>query len=276
MPELPEVETIRRELSRKIKGKKIMGAEVHLPKVLNVSAGKFAEELEGAKIGAIERRAKLLTIRLAGKYNLLVHLKMTGQLVYAPARDKQRPDKYTPVVFRFDDGSRLFYNDMRQFGYIKLLGDRCVERELERHEFGPEPLGKGFTLEVFKELLGKNKRKKIKPLLMDPKFVVGIGNIYASEVCFAAKVHPERIAGDLEKREIKAIYSAIGKILKKAIEFKGTSSDNYVTTSGKKGKYEEMLKVYGREGEKCLRCGGEVKRIKLGGRGTFFCPECQE
>lgn len=276
MPELPEVETIRRGLDRKIRGKRIRFVDVRMAKTVNLPAGKFEKALSGLEIKEVARRAKLLMIRLSEGMSLFIHLKMTGQLVYVPAGGKKEPGKHARIVFSFEDGSRLFFNDMRQFGYVKLLDEKAAERELSRHEFGPEPLEKTFMLETFKRLLAKNGRKKIKPLLMDPRFVAGIGNIYASEICFYAKVNPEKPAGDLTGREIRGLYDGIGKILKKAIELKGTSAENYVTASGEEGKYEKMLKVYKRDGEKCPRCGVKIRREKVGGRGTFFCPDCQK
>jgi len=270
MPELPEVETIKLELEEKIKGKIIKDVEIRLPKIINIPSKKFKEIIKGLEIKNISRRAKLLIIKLSGNWNLIIHLKITGQLIY-----NGQKEKYTHFVFYFTDGDKLLYNDLRQFGYLKLLKDEELKDLFRDDNIGPEPLEKDFILEVFKNLLSKKQRQKIKPLLMDQGFIAGIGNIYAQEICFYARVAPKRLAGSLKEKEIKDIYEGIKNILLSAIKYKGSSIDNYRDIYGKKGEYVSLLKVYQRKGEKCFRCGGKIEEIKLGGRGTSYCPKCQ-
>ncbi|PIU10853.1 formamidopyrimidine-DNA glycosylase [Candidatus Kuenenbacteria bacterium CG08_land_8_20_14_0_20_37_23] len=289
MPELPEVETIKRELKNKICGRKIKDIEVRLRKIVNVTPQEFKKRLIGKQILDVKRRAKLLMIELSGDERLLIHLKLTGQLIYErprgaslrgrqEIRDKKQEmrGKHTHVIFYFEKGKMLLYNDLRQFGYIKLLKRDEALRVIEKMKFGPEPLDKKFTLEIFKEGLFKKARQKIKPLLMDQSFLAGLGNVYASEVCFYAEVNPQRTGSSLKDGEIGKIYEGIKEILQEAIKYKGSSVDTYLDIYGRKGGYMPHLKVYGREGKKCLRCGVKIKVIKLGGRSTYFCPKCQE
>ena len=272
MPELPEVETIKRQLEKKIVGKKIKSVEVRVAKLVNLSIKKFEKEVAGKTIKKLERRAKLLIWKLSGGMNLVIHLKMTGQVIWAGKEGELK--KYTYIIFTLSDNNQVFYNDWRMFGWVKLVDDKELEKISE--EFGPEPLGKDFTLVVFKEMLGQRKRSTIKPLLLDQKWLAGVGNIYAQEACFCAKILPTRKAGDLNDKEIRDLYNCIKKILQEAIKWHGTSADAYVDAYGEKGKFESRLKVYGREGEKCYRCGGKIAKNKLGGRGTCYCPKCQK
>ena len=242
MPELPEVETIRRQLAKKIIGKKI----------------------EGKKITGLRRRAKILIIDFNDGSSLIFHLKLTGQLIF-----NGEPSRHTRHIFKFDDGSKLVFNDIRKFGWWKhVQSSKDVEKT-----FGPEALK--VDLKGFENILEKRPNAKIKPLLMDQKFIAGIGNIYSDEILFVAKVQPLRRVKTLTSEEIKAIWSNIGKILKLAIKNRGTSENTYLDATGKKGDYLKYLKVYRKEGQKCPRCGGMVKRIKIGGRSAHFCPKCQ-
>lgn len=249
MPELPEVETIRRQLSRKIIGKKLEG----LP------AGR-----QGKKIVGLRRRAKILMIDFSDGYSLVLHLKLTGQLIY-----NKKPSRFTRKVFNFSDGSKLIFNDVRKFGWWKLVKNT---KEIEDN-FGPEALD--LSLQTFRDLLKKRPNTKIKPLLMDQKFIAGVGNIYSDEILFASKVHPLRRAKTLKEKEIGLIHQNIGKILKSAIKYKGSSVQYYLDACGKKGDYSRRHKVYQKEGQKCSRCGAVIKRLKLGGRSAHFCPKCQ-
>ncbi|TSC95729.1 MAG: formamidopyrimidine-DNA glycosylase [Parcubacteria group bacterium Athens1014_10] len=271
MPELPEVETIKLELEGKIKGKKIKEIKIKLPKIINLSVKKFQSILRGLKIEQIKRRAKLLIINLSDNWNLIIHLKLTGQLIY-----NAKPEKHTHLIFYFNGGNNLLFNDLRKFGWIKLLKNNDLEKLLIKEKYGPEPLEKNFTLKIFKNLLFKKKNKKIKPLLMEQNFIAGLGNIYAQEICFYARVRPDRKKETLKENEIEKLFHGIKKILSAAIKRKGTSIDSYLDIYGKKGNYVPFLKVYQREGKKCFRCGEIIKEIKLAGRGTSFCPECQK
>lgn len=293
MPELPEVETIRQELLKKIKNKKISAVLVKLPKQIFVDGKKgdvknFIRILKGAKIKDISRRAKILKIKLDNSFTLHIHLKMTGQLIYRtvkgeigsrgghswPPPDVEVPNKWTHIIFTFSDGSHLYFNDLRQFGYMKLVGDLVGDAIPD--QFGPEPLDKSFILDKFKEILSKRPKRKIKQLLMDQAAIAGIGNIYADEILFYSGVLPARAVSWLKQNEIKKIYQGIKLILKKAIKARGTSVDMYRDAAGRKGGFEKYLKVYNREGKKCKRCDIIVIRIKIGGRSARYCPKCQK
>lgn len=250
MPELPEVETIKRQLSRKIIGKKLEG----LP------AGR-----QGKKIVGLRRRAKILIIDFSDDTSLVLHLKLTGQLIY-----NKEPSRFTRKVFNFDDGSKLIFNDARKFGWWKLVKNT---KKIEE-SFGPEALD--VDPQTFKNLLKKRPNAKIKPLLMDQKFIAGIGNIYSDEILFASLVHPLRQAKTLEENEIKLIYQNIKKILEEAIKYKGSSVQYYLDACGQKGDYARRHKVYQKDGQKCPRCSAIIKRLKLGGRSAHFCPSCQK
>lgn len=271
MPELPEVETIRQQLTKTIKNKKITKVKVQEPRMINVSAEEFIKKVEKSNITNIRRRAKLLIIDLPSDYSLIIHLKLTGLLIY-----NQEPDKHTHVVFQFSDGKKLLYKDIRKFGYMKLIKTSEVPAFLEKEGFGPEPLTKEFTLDKFKELLSKKKHSKIKPLLMDQTFLAGVGNVYAQEACFYAKINPQRKVNTLTKKEIKDLYDSLRKVLVWALKHKGLSVDTYIDIYGKPGQFVPFLKVYQRGGKKCLRCKTTLKEIRLQGRGTTFCPQCQK
>jgi len=273
MPELPEVETIKRQLSRKIGNKTIKKVDVRFAKFVKAPIEKFKKAVEGAKIKSIERRAKLLIINLSSGYSLVIHLKMTGQLIYKGKSDK----KHTHLIYYFTDNSHLIHNDYRRFGFVKLIPTKELEEYFTKEKYGPEPLEKKFTLKLFKDLLDKKGRAKIKPLLMDQTFIAGIGNLYADEILFYAKVQPTRKISTLKPEEIKRIYQGIKKILLAAISKQGSSADTYVDTAGKKGKYfPSSIKVYRRDGQSCYKCGTKIKHIKLGGRSAHFCPKCQQ
>lgn len=287
MPELPEVETIRRELSQKIKGKTIKEVEVKVSKMVNLPVAEFVKKVKKTKIKNIFRRAKVLIIDLYGPYFLLIHLKLTGQLVFVPKKGQivsgghpiknlgQLPNKFSHIIFTFTDGSKLFFNDIRKFGWIKLVEDSIYL--LVRNEFGLEPLAKDFDYERFKAALTHFSNRKVKQVLMDQALIAGIGNIYADESCFCAGIKPTRIVKTLKEEEMRKLHRCIPSVLKFAISKKGTSADNYVRTDGSQGGMVPYLKVYGRGGQKCKRkgCTGIIKKIKLNGRGTHFCPKCQ-
>lgn len=294
MPELPEVETIKRQLLKEVIDKKIKEVELRLPKLTYFDGKKgdvknFKKNLENAAIEKADRAAKILILTLSNEFTLLVHLKLTGQLIYRakngdlkrgghpwPLPEVAVPNKWTHIIFHFTDGSALYFNDLRQFGYMKLVKSAELNEQKEIQKLGIEPFDKNFTPRLFSEMLKRRAKAKIKPLLMDQSFISGIGNIYADESLHFAKILPTRAAGKIKPEEIKKLYQGIKSILQKSIAVGGTSVDTYVTLTGKKGGYEKYLKVYGREGKKCQRCGGIIKRIKLGSRSAHFCPKCQK
>lgn len=285
MPELPEVETIRRGLSDKILNKKIVSVEIKKPKLLRNKVAKFKSLIDKNSILSIDRVGKLLIFNLADNNFLLIHLKMTGQLIYSfqdnliagghnfPATT-ELPNKYSHVIFKFIDGSSLFFNDMRQFGYLHIVDD--LGQKSARARFGLEPGRADFTWENFRSIM-KSKKGILKALLLNQQFISGIGNIYADEICFKAKVLPSRSVNTLSDDEIKKLYQACQIIIKKAIDKRGTTFSDYRDADNKKGNFVRYLKVYGRQNQLCLICKStKIKKIKIAGRGTHFCSNCQK
>lgn len=265
MPELPEVETIRRELNV-IVGEEIVDVIVNNAKVIREpKKEKFVEELKNAEIKKIIRRGKLLILELSTGKSLTVHLKMSGQLVY-PGNGKT-----SRVSFKLSDGKLLDFNDRRLFGELRILDDWQKLKFIK--ELGPEPFD--LNVEEFKKMLA-NKKTKIKILLMDQKFISGIGNLYANEALFRARIHPERPANSLSEKEKELLFEEIKNVLTEAIRYKGSSVDQYVQVSGRPGEYVKYHRVYDREGKPCFKCKDKIKKITLGGRGTYFCPICQK
>lgn len=275
MPELPEVETIRRQLEASVVGKKIVGVDVRSAKRMNLLSAEFVAKVQGRRIIGVGRRAKLLMIQLDKGLTMLIHLKMTGHVLLKP-KDAEA-GKYTFAVFKLADGQQIVWQDLRQFGFLKLVDEADKEKYLAGQKYGPEPLDKNFTAKVLAERLAKHPAKKIKQLLLEQTFVAGLGNIYVVEALHYARVAPRRSAGKLSPVEIKKLHQGIVKILAKAVEKRGTSADDYIDLHGEQGNYVPHLKVYGRAGEECLRNdGGLIKKEKLGGRGTYWCPVCQK
>lgn len=295
MPELPEVETIRRGLSEVLLGKTVTRFSVSLKKMYQPAAN-VPKRLTGLRVESVERRGKVLMIRFDKDRTLLIHLKMTGQLLYKepvkigrtkssklvlagghpiPTMDGTLPSKVTHATFTFDDGSQLFYNDLRQFGYLKLVRDEDLPNVPILATFGPEPLTSEFTLKTFEERLKRRPSGKLKPLLLDQTFIAGLGNIYVDESLNLAKLHPLRTAGSLTTAQRKALYEAIKKVLRDSLRAGGTSDNTYVTIRGAKGDYLTKARVYHRVGEPCRRCGTPIRRMVVAGRGTHYCPKCQ-
>jgi len=284
MPELPEVETIVRDLAKELKHKKITAVRSLDKKVFQLSEPE-KKSLIGEKIRSIRRRAKMIIFDLGGRH-LIIHLKLTGQLVLKkkdgvlagghPVVNSggELPNKFSRVIFKFNDKTVLFFNDIRRFGWVRLLNG--AEFLKFNQELGVEPLSSDFTLENFKEILRQRQKTTVKQALLEQKYIVGIGNIYADESLFAARLKPFRRVETLTAWEIKKIWQAIPKILRKAIKHRGTSFSDYVDARGKAGGFIKYLKVYGRTGEKCESCGGLIKKAKLGGRGTHWCDRCQK
>ena len=290
MPELPEVETIRRDLAKLLVGKTIIrvsGSAVGRKKTVRIGWGKFKTLLSGTCIDGIGRRGKLLVFDLDNRHYLLIHLKMTGQLVFLAKNriipgghgfpevlEDNLPSKYTHVVFHLSDGPRLFFNDMRQFGYMDIVTVCQLDSVLKR--FGVDAISPEFTLKRFGALL-HGRRTAIKSFLLNQKLIAGIGNIYADEICFEAKVQPDRPVNTLNTRHIRALHAACREILTEAIECRGTTFSNYRDGEGRHGNYSCRLQVYGREDSSCLRCKkGRIDRALVAGRGTRYCPKCQK
>lgn len=305
MPELPEVQTVVSELYPKLRNKKIKDVRVLMPKMVALGPGtlpnlrkvdesipgKFAKALKGQKITGVTRRAKLIIIDVAGKFAILVHLKMTGQLIFLSKRELTKqikllniekiapvrlPAKSTHVIFEFTDGSKLFYNDFRQFGYLKLVTDKELPHVKELANFGPEPLEDKFTLEVFEGILKRRPKAKLKSFIMDSNMIAGIGNIYSDEIAFYAKVRPTRTLKSLKPREIKLLFKGIKKVLQDAVKHRGSSVGDFIRPSGDWGTYGKLHKVYGRAEKPCFTCGTTIKSLKFNGRTGSFCPNCQK
>lgn len=272
MPELPEVETIVRHLRETIITARIEDVELILPKVVQTpDPALFTETLTGRQITAVRRRGKYILISLAGKLVLVVHLRMTGQLVFEPESGDY--PKHTHLVLHLSNG-RLRFTDLRQFGRFWLVPDTELNAVSGLKDLGVEPLSPGFKQKDFTKALG-SRRQKIKALLLNQSFIAGMGNIYTDEALFRARIHPERRADELQTREAQALYRAVKEVLGEGIAFGGTSVRDYVNGEGRTGRFQDMLRVYGRKGQSCPRCGEPIARIKSAGRGTYFCPRCQ-
>ncbi|PIS08791.1 formamidopyrimidine-DNA glycosylase [Candidatus Beckwithbacteria bacterium CG10_big_fil_rev_8_21_14_0_10_34_10] len=270
MPELPEVETIKNSLEKKIKGNIISSIEVLKKKSFRGNQNK----VWGLEILSLGRRGKNLYFKLEKENNLLIHLKMTGQLIYQ-TKNKIEDLKHQRVVINFNDKSRLVFNDLRIFGWIKLFNNKDLEKEFTI--LGPEPFFKEFNDGYLKKILTRSRRA-IKLSLLDQKKISGIGNIYANEALYQAKILPIRPSNSLTDKEIKKLRLGIIKVLRKGIKYKGSTAadENYRLPDGSKGQYQTHFKVYQKNGKKCHQCKKLIKKIKLGGRGTFYCPVCQK
>jgi len=285
MPELPEVETIRQDLRKKILHKKIKNLKLTQKARVNMNHLDFVKLIKNKEFEEIDRIGKIIIFVLPAKKFLLVHLKMTGQLIYERGRqiiggghsDNQMPsklpDQFTRATFELVDGGKLYFNDMRRFGYLKIVDEK--ELNIEKAKYGIEPLQANFTLANFKKAL-QNRKTTIKAVLLNQKLIAGVGNIYADESCFLAEIRPSRRVDILSSTEIEKLYSAIKSVLKKAIEKRGTTFNHYRDSDGNTGNFIKYLKVYGRSGEKCKKCGNTLKKIKVAGRGTVYCPSCQK
>lgn len=274
MPELPEVETIRRQLSKEIVGRRISSVDVFFAKRLNVPAKKFIGEVSGRRVRDVRRRAKVLLIDLSGGLTMAVHLKMTGRLLLTKKADA--PTKHTHLVFGLSGGRRLMFEDVRKFGWVRLFETAAIEDSLiGPMELGPEPFDAAFTPESLAKCLSSRGNSRIKPLIMSQRCVAGSGNIYTDEALWKARIRPDRKAGTLTRQETVRLHAEIRSVLKEAIKRRGSSVDDYVDAYGRPGTYEMKHEAYGRGGEKCARCGGLIRKVRLGGRGTHYCPKCQ-
>ncbi|MGH2446035.1 MAG: bifunctional DNA-formamidopyrimidine glycosylase/DNA-(apurinic or apyrimidinic site) lyase [Candidatus Limnocylindria bacterium] len=295
MPELPEVETVARDLQRWVAGATIREAQVHWDRTIRhpQPPERFAAEISDATIRRVSRRAKTVLIHLDDGRVLTVALRMTGALIVAEPGTPADP--YARVVFRLDDGRELRYRDVRKFGRIGLwpggglrsIGagrgarSRRIAEGTRRYRIGevfsghgPEPLARGFTVERLTERLAR-RSAKLKTLLLDQTFIAGVGNIYADEALWRARLHPLRPANGLDEREVRRLHRAVRRVLREGIANRGTSISDYVGADGEPGDNAERLAVYRRTGEPCYRCGRRIERIVVGQRSTHFCPRCQ-
>lgn len=292
MPELPEVETIVRDLRKEIVGRKIENVWTDFSKIIKrpKNLEDFEREIKGKKIEKFWRRGKNIIFELSNNYSLLIHQKMTGHLLFGkwkiedgkwisttPGPLKEDPmNKFLHLIFFLDNSWQLALSDLRKFAKVELWKTEELRNSKQFKELGPEPLERNFTFLKFKGALQKKKKGKIKQILMDQTIIAGIGNIYSDEILWRAKIHPFKNVSKLSKIELKKIYEAMKEILPLAIKLGGESISDYRRPSGEKGFYDKARKVYRREGEKCPDCNGIVKRVKIGGRSAHFCPKCQK
>jgi formamidopyrimidine-DNA glycosylase len=293
MPELPEVETVRRDLKKYLVGARFQSIKIIDFKNVAPGATFLAKILKGKEIIALRRRGKLLIFDLnIPDKHLLFHLKMTGQLIYqqsnkllagghslsesslSAAVGGKLPNKYTHAIFSFNSGGTLYFNDLRKFAYIKLVGSPEL-KEILSNNYGPEPMDKEFNPDYLSGIF-KNRKAPVKAVILNQRLIAGLGNIYADEALFAAKIKPDRAAKSLKRCEVLVLQQAIVDIIKKAIKARGTTFRNYVDAQGKKGSFMDYLQVYQRQGRTCFQCLGLIVKIKVAGRGTYYCPHCQK
>lgn len=286
MPELPEVETVRRGLHKLIIGRIVKAVEHDTPKGFPNSAVDVKEFLIGAKVTDVRRRAKVLLIDLSTSYTLVIHLKMTGQLVFRgeavfgaghpnESLVGRLPDRSTRVTFTFTDDSHLYFNDQRKFGWVRLIPTLEVSSIDFMKKVGPEPLEADFTPEEFALRFKRRAKTSIKAALLDQTVIAGVGNIYADESLWGAKIHPKRLVSTITPAEFTLLYNELRSVMNMAIEKGGSTDKNYVNAEGKRGSYLSFARVFRREGKPCPRCGTTIIKFKAAGRGTHICPYCQ-
>jgi len=286
MPELPEVETTVRGLKRRVLARTFLDVWTDSPKIIKKpkKIEELKKKIKGRKIIRVWRRGKNIIFDLSGGYSLLIHQKLTGHLLVGKWKlkgqkweaSKEGPlrepvNLYIRVMFWLSGNLMLALSDLRKFAKVELW----KTKELKFDNLGIEPLSKNFTFSKFKEKIYSRKNGRIKEVLMDQRLIAGIGNIYSDEALWRAKIHPFRTVSSLKEEELKVLYKAIKEVLRKGIMLKGESISDYRNIEGKKGKFDLERKVYRREGKKCFRCGTKIKRKKIGGRSTYFCPLCQ-
>jgi formamidopyrimidine-DNA glycosylase len=287
MPELPEVETIRIGLAKLLPDLSVRSVEHDWPKSFPNTPADVENFLIGAKVKHVHRRAKVLIIELSSNYSLIIHLKMTGQLVFVgkerfgaghPNEDliASLPAKSTRVTIDFIDGSKLFFNDQRKFGWMRLLPTIEIPEIDFFKKVGPEPLEAGFTAKDFVGRLQRRKKSSIKAAILDQTTLAGVGNIYADESLWAAKIHPATMVQEVSRAKLDKLHQAIVDVLRLSIDKGGSTDRNYVDSQGKKGSYLAFANVFRRDGQPCPRCGTTIEKIRVAGRGTHYCPHCQK
>lgn len=286
MPELPEVETVRIGLAKLLLGRTVKTVDFDWPKGFPNKPEDVQARLIGASVTAVKRRAKVLLIELDSKHTLVIHLKMTGQLVFRGEEHfgaghpnssliGELPDRSTRVTFTFTNGSKLFFNDQRKFGWVRLLPTAEVPQIDFMQKVGPEPLAADFTAADFITRMRRRQKSGIKAVLLDQTVVAGVGNIYADESLYAAKIHPETRVEKVTDKELAVLYQELKRILLLSIEKGGSTDRNYVDAEGKRGSYLTFAKVFRKEGKACPRCGTTIIKLRVAGRGTHICPHCQ-
>jgi formamidopyrimidine-DNA glycosylase len=274
VPELPEVETVRARLEPVLVGRRLQRVDILDPRLTRpFDPAGVAAELEGERIVAVDRRGKYLIVRFESGRVLLIHLRMTGNLLHGNGASLPGSDPHRRAVVRLDDGSDVVYRDVRRFGTWLLVEPHELEPYLG-DRVGDEPLGRSFTTKRLAEALA-GRRAPVKAAILDQRRLAGIGNIYADEALWRARIHPQRPAGELGAEELKALHRGIRTALKAGIQRQGATLRDYRTPDGGSGAMQHEFKVYGREGEPCDRCGTPIEKIRAAGRGTWYCPNCQ-
>jgi formamidopyrimidine-DNA glycosylase len=288
MPELPEVETVKIGLQRLLPKRVVTSVDFDWPKSFPNAPSDVQQFLIGASIVAVTRRAKVLMIELSTDYTLIIHLKMTGQLVFRSSSERfgaghpndsligELPDKSTRVTMAFTDGSSLFFNDQRKFGWVRLLPTVEVMNLDFFKKVGPEPLSADLTWAILRDRSMRRKNSNIKAVVLDQTILAGIGNIYADEALWGAKIHPTTLVRDLTDAQFELLYHEFVSVLELAIKKGGSTNKNYVNAEGKRGSYMDFARVFRRENLPCPRCGTIIIKTKVAGRGTHTCPECQK
>ncbi len=291
MPELPEVETIRRGLTKLLPGSIVKTAVSDNEKSFPNSKSDISQFLIGAKVISVRRRAKVIIIELDSSYSLVIHLKMTGQLVYVKEQKTKTtrfgaghpndsliehlPDRSTRVTLAFKDGSKLFFNDQRKFGWMRLIPTVEIPNIDFVKRLGPEPLEADFTHQIFLDRVRRRKNTSIKAAILDQSVLAGVGNIYADESLWAARIHPATLVKNVSDNKLKNLHKEIVDVLKLSIAKGGSTDKNYIDAEGNKGSYLKFAKVFRREGKACPRCGNTIVKIRVAARGTHVCPKCQ-
>jgi formamidopyrimidine-DNA glycosylase len=274
VPELPEVETVRTRLEPRLVGRRLERVEIYDPRLTRpFDPAGVAAELEGERVAALDRRGKYLIVRFESGRGLLIHLRMTGNLFHGNGDSLSADDPHRRAVVRLDDGSDVVYRDMRRFGTWLLVEPNELEPYLG-DRVGSEPLARTFTAKRLKETLA-GRNAPVKAALLDQRRLAGVGNIYADEALWRARVHPLTPAGVLDDAELKALHRGIRAALQAGIARQGATLSTYRTPDGSRGRMQHEFKVYGRDGEPCERCGTPIEKIRAGGRGTWYCPTCQ-
>lgn len=288
MPELPEVETVKRGLNKLIIGRTIATVDSDNPKSFPNSQNDVNVFLINSKITTVRRRAKVLIIDLSTDYSLVIHLKMTGQLVFVDSAVRfgaghpndslvnSLPDKSTRVIIGFDDNSHLYFNDQRKFGWVRLMPTISVPDLDFMKKVGPEPLAPDFKASDFAARFWRRRKTSIKAALLDQSVIAGVGNIYADESLWGAKIHPRRLVGSLSEADFENLYNKVRQVMNLSIEKGGSTNRNYVDAEGKKGSYMDFANVFRRDGLDCPRCNTKIIKLKVAGRGTHICPFCQQ
>ncbi len=301
MPELPEVETVKRGLSRLLPGLTITDVSSDNPKSFPNAEHDVKAFLLGSQVVEVTRRAKVLLIELSSKYSLVIHLKMTGQLVYrggltlnatgvSSMEDQvcfgaghpnasligELPDRSTRVTLTFDNGAHLYFNDQRKFGWMRLIPTAEIPQIDFFKRVGPEPLAETFTWQIMQVRLQRRKNTSIKAALLDQSVIAGVGNIYADESLWGAKIHPSTLVKQVPDARVRALHGALRDVLRLSIDKGGSTDRNYVDAEGQPGKYLTFANVFRREGQPCTRCGTTIIKTRVAGRGTHTCPKCQQ